>query len=79
MCRPTTRWVAWAFLGLLLPTCDGGQAPAPLTPEDIARNNRGVALMGHFDYPAAELAFAEIEPAPNPERPAIEPIPKTWC
>ncbi len=23
--------------------------------------------------------YREIETAPKPERPAIEPIPKTWC
>ena len=48
-----------------------GQAPPPgaaaqpsasvtLTPELIARNNRGVALMGQFDYQAAYDLFAKL-------------------
>ena len=31
-----------------------------LTEQDIAENNRGVALMGHFDYSAAHDVFQEL-------------------
>ena len=52
--------------GCLLAACGSGdpdRRPAAgavsLTAEDIALNNRGVALMGYFDYPGGHAAFSE--------------------
>ncbi|MEM7432834.1 MAG: FG-GAP-like repeat-containing protein, partial [Pseudomonadota bacterium] len=37
-----------------------------ISDEDIALNNRGVALMGYFDYPGAHATFSElVERKPN--------------
>ncbi len=45
-------WIAVAGL-----SCDRTQG---LTDQDIADNNRGVALMGHFDYHAAHDVFEDL-------------------
>jgi Flp pilus assembly protein TadD len=37
-----------------------GREPAPFSATDIAANNKGVALMGYFDYPGARAVFAEL-------------------
>ena len=37
-----------------------GREPPPLTEADIAANNKGVALMGYFDYPGARDVFARL-------------------
>ena len=56
-------------LGLALAACgkagdeatDATRRPGPeLTEQDITDNNRGVALMGYFDYPAARSVFAAL-------------------
>ncbi|MFK7886473.1 MAG: FG-GAP-like repeat-containing protein [Gammaproteobacteria bacterium] len=36
------------------------QAQLLLSDEDVALNNRGVALMGYFDYPGAQAVFTEV-------------------
>ena len=46
-----------AAAALLLPGPGEAQAPDAA---DIAANNRGVGLMGHFDYAAATEVFAEL-------------------
>lgn len=38
----------------------GKPGPDALPAEDIALNNRGVGLMGYFDYPGARAAFEEL-------------------
>ena len=43
---------------LLASACS--EAPVPVSEEDIEANNRGVALMGYFDYPGARKTFIEL-------------------
>ncbi|MGI9263476.1 MAG: FG-GAP-like repeat-containing protein [Gammaproteobacteria bacterium] len=50
--------LAVVVIALALLSCDRGQMQ--LTERDIADNNRGVALMGSFDYPAARNTFATL-------------------
>ena len=66
----SVRWLTAALAALVLVACSGNVDPQraaielpPGTPDDataIATNNRGVALMGYFDYPAARDTFAEL-------------------
>ncbi len=44
---------------LLVAACDRGSS-ATYPAEDVALNNRGVGLMGYFDYPAARDTFEEL-------------------
>ena len=53
------------LLGLLTGVClcmfvSACERSARLSDEDIALNNRGVALMGYFDYGGARKAFADL-------------------
>ncbi len=65
-CR--TSWIACLLLLALLVSCgkNSDQDPAPAaepqgpSSEWVRLNNRGVSLMGRFDYPAAAKAFAEL-------------------
>ncbi len=60
----TRFWVV--VLCSLLCACGGSQEAAKpaaaleLDDEDIALNNRGVALMGYFDYPGAQKVFSQV-------------------
>ena len=59
--RRLARVAPWWWLLLattLLPACSGG--PADPTAAQIAANNRGVGLMGYFDYEGARTVFAEL-------------------
>jgi tetratricopeptide (TPR) repeat protein len=70
MIRPTRRhelmshqkW-PWLSIAILIASACGDRA-APereaLSPEHIARNNRGVGLMGRFDFDAAGRAFGAL-------------------
>lgn len=49
--------IAAVTLALMVAACD---KPAGPTDADIELNNRGVALMGYFDYPGAREVFAEL-------------------
>jgi tetratricopeptide (TPR) repeat protein len=67
---PRARWRRSLLPGLagcvLLAAC--GRAAAPYEPDAaaVAQNNRGVALMGRFDYAAAHDVFAQLAAAhPN--------------
>ncbi len=55
--RSAARTAFACIIALLLVAC-GRQAP--LSEEDISQNNRGVALMGYFDYEGARAQFAEL-------------------
>jgi len=53
--------LAWLLLLLVIPCCgDGGDTSTrPLDARTIAANNRGVALMGQYDYGTAYDMFAQ--------------------
>ena len=52
------RCGAWlCAIVLALAGCSPGSGPSP---GDITLNDRGVALMGHYDYETAEETFAEV-------------------
>ena len=62
----------WLVLLALLSGCGDGadRATGPLDAEDVARNNRGVAMMGRYEYgPAFEL-FSEVSDR-NPGEPDL--------
>ncbi|MEO1573915.1 MAG: tetratricopeptide repeat protein, partial [Pseudomonadota bacterium] len=72
--RAVAAFVASLIAASFLQGCggDGADAPPPASPrlalnaDDIALNNRGVALMGYFDYPGARNTFeqaVEAQPA----------------
>lgn len=53
--------MAAALLVLMLGACRAAPAPAPAPRVDlVALNNRGVALMGRYEYEAAREAFARV-------------------
>ncbi|MEM6640290.1 MAG: FG-GAP-like repeat-containing protein [Pseudomonadota bacterium] len=66
---PRWTWGVWAAcaIGVVTGCSEQGQPADPaadagapaLSADDIALNNRGVALMGYFDYPGAHDTFAE--------------------
>ncbi len=63
----TNRLYALVLFALFLVACGGddsatGPANSALTlnEQDVALNNRGVALMGYFDYPGAYATFTEV-------------------
>ncbi|MFK8028932.1 MAG: FG-GAP-like repeat-containing protein [Gammaproteobacteria bacterium] len=59
-----TRRLLLLGAAILIASCGGGANEAPsatlkLTAKDVEINNRGVALMGYFDYAGAREAFRE--------------------
>ena len=59
MVKRFQRVVLAAMAASLVAGCFGADDSA-LSPEAIALNNRGVALMGYFDYAEAEATFREL-------------------
>ena len=55
----TCRKALVVVAALATAACGRGD-PGTLPAEDIALNNRGVGLMGYFDYPGARAAFEEL-------------------
>lgn len=57
-----TRYLRCLFAIVVLTTAGAcaDKATLSLTAEDIASNNRGVGLMGYFDYEGARSVFAEL-------------------
>ena len=55
--RRALRWLAVAAGPALLAACGQGDGVSPAL---IAANDRGVALMGRYEYTAAEEVFAEV-------------------
>lgn len=51
-------WVCFILLALV--ACNPSEKGSSITAEDIAANNRGVGLMGYFDYNGAHEVFTEI-------------------
>ena len=51
-----------ALLCVLFAACEPVEPPPapPIAADDVAANNRGVALMGRFEYEAAREAFADL-------------------
>jgi tetratricopeptide (TPR) repeat protein len=70
MIRPTRRHepmlhpkLPWLSIAILIASACGDRAAperAALSPEHIARNNRGVGLMGRFDFDAAGREFGAL-------------------
>ena len=59
-------------------TCRPGPAPfSPLTPDLVVENNRGVGLMGRFDYADAAKAFGAVASA-RPDALDAQVNLKTW-
>jgi Flp pilus assembly protein TadD len=54
---PRARALVAVVFFVLAVACDRG---SELSDQDIIQNNRGVALMGYFDYRGARDAFAEV-------------------
>ena len=54
------RLLAPLLLTMNLVGCTPDSAAPELSDDDIALNNRGVALMGYFDYVGAEDVFGEL-------------------
>lgn len=52
--------LGWLVLVLGLGACGFGRQSTTYDPDTIATNNRGVALMGRFDFEAAEKVFAGL-------------------
>ena len=48
------------LLSVLLAACSGDSTVSELSEENIVANNRGVALMGRFDYQGASEVFAQL-------------------
>ena len=59
ICPQTRNCLPFLFLVFAVACSEGTQEFAP-SPADIEANNRGVGLMGHFDYPAAHDVFREL-------------------
>lgn len=60
----SARLACVALMAIVLCACSpqppAEVAPPPLSDADIAANNRGVALMGYFDYAAARDQFVDV-------------------
>jgi tetratricopeptide (TPR) repeat protein len=61
-------WCAAASAALfLIGACSGSRAPRETSDEIVGRNNRGVGLMGQFNFDAARDVFASLADA-HPDR-----------
>ena len=58
--RYIVRFLSLSLAAVSLAACTSDSTEPKLSHGDIALNNRGVALMGHFDYAAAQETFAEL-------------------
>ena len=68
---PHRRRSAVALLLVLASACSRGDRPgvaAPPAEEIVSENNRGVGLMGQFDYEGARAVFAKLSAASRPRR-----------
>ncbi|NNF51184.1 MAG: tetratricopeptide repeat protein, partial [Gammaproteobacteria bacterium] len=52
--------VSLVLVVLMLGACERGVQKLQLDEQDIAANNRGVGLMGYFDYEGARQVFADL-------------------
>ena len=59
-CRSAVRYAGTTVLAAALGLVACGPAPDALSPELIAAHDRGVALMGRYEYAAARDAFAAV-------------------